>query len=159
MREQIATSTSGWRIWNIHLSATRHRPPLHTPYSVAVPARRTKHLRFNDLENPSIPRDTDYASVIESDVPIVVQHTRLDSRQPANGLLSTIAFSERTWAMGVSVWATARDKVGMGLVWRWKHASGCKTVEASTVHIDCEVSICCRDFVWLSRMMEWSESQ
>ncbi|XXR74155.1 sensory rhodopsin transducer [Sorangium sp. So ce388] len=26
-----------------------------------------------------LPRDTDYASVIESDVPIVVQHTRLDS--------------------------------------------------------------------------------
>jgi hypothetical protein len=32
--------------------------------------------------------------VIESDVPIVVQHTRLDSRQAENALLSTIAFSE-----------------------------------------------------------------
>lgn len=31
-------------------------------------------------------------SVIESDVPIVVQHSRLDSRQSANALLSTIAF-------------------------------------------------------------------
>jgi len=30
--------------------------------------------------------------VIESDVPIVVQHSRLDSRQSANALLSTIAF-------------------------------------------------------------------
>ena len=37
------------------------------------------------------PRDTDYASVIESGVPIVVQHTRLDSRQAENALLSTIA--------------------------------------------------------------------
>lgn len=35
---------------------------------------------------------TDYASVIQSDVPIVVQHTRLDSRQSENALLSTIAF-------------------------------------------------------------------
>ncbi len=62
------------------------------PYRVTVPARRTKHLRFNDLSEPqSIPRDTDYASVIESDVPIVVQHTRLDSRQAENALLSTIA--------------------------------------------------------------------
>ena len=58
-----------------------------------MPARRTLHQRFNELEEPEpIPRDTDYASVIESDVPIVVQHTRLDSRQPANALLSTIAF-------------------------------------------------------------------
>jgi hypothetical protein len=65
------------------------------PYSVTVPARRTKHLRFNDLNDPEpIPRGTDYASVIESDVPIVVQHTRLDSRQDANALLSTIAYSQ-----------------------------------------------------------------
>jgi len=65
------------------------------PYSVVVAARRTKHLRFNDLREPeSIPRDTDYASVIESDIPIVVQHTRLDSRQSANALLSTVAYAE-----------------------------------------------------------------
>lgn len=65
------------------------------PYSVVVPAKRTRHLRFNDLKDPEpIPRDTDYASVIESDVPIVVQHTRLDSRQSANALLSTIAYAE-----------------------------------------------------------------
>ncbi len=64
------------------------------PYRVTVPARRTIHLRFNDLTEPEpIPRDTDYASVIESDVPIVVQHTRLDSRQTENALLSTIAFA------------------------------------------------------------------
>ncbi|NUO73719.1 MAG: sensory rhodopsin transducer [Frateuria sp.] len=63
------------------------------PYRVTVPARRTLHLRFNDLEEPEpIPRDTDYSSVIESDVPIVVQHTRLDSRQAALALLSTIAY-------------------------------------------------------------------
>jgi len=64
------------------------------PYRVTVPARRTRHLRFNDLEDPApVPRGTDYASVIESDVPIVVQHTRLDSRQDANALLTTIAFA------------------------------------------------------------------
>jgi hypothetical protein len=64
------------------------------PYRVIVPARRTLHLRFNDLSDPEpIPRDTDYSSVIESDVPIVVQHTRLDSRQAALALLSTIAYS------------------------------------------------------------------
>jgi len=65
------------------------------PYRVTVAARRTLHLRFNDLNDPApIPRDTDYASVLESDVPIVVQHTRLDSRRAEVALLSTIAFAE-----------------------------------------------------------------
>ena len=64
------------------------------PYRLVVPARRTQHLRFNELKDPEpIPVDTDYASIIESDVPIVVQHTRLDSRQAENALLSTIAYA------------------------------------------------------------------
>jgi hypothetical protein len=70
----------------------RDRPPAG-PYHLTVPAERTRHIRFNDLSDPeTIPRDTDYSSVIEADVPIIVQHTRLDSRQPALALLSTIAF-------------------------------------------------------------------
>lgn len=65
------------------------------PYRVTVPAQRTLHLRFNDLKDPApVPRDTPYASVIEADVPVVVQHTRLDTRQPALALLSTIAHAE-----------------------------------------------------------------
>jgi hypothetical protein len=65
------------------------------PYELTVPARRTLHVRFNDLEKPEpIPRGRDYASLIDSDVPIVVQHTRLDSRQAENALLSTIAYGE-----------------------------------------------------------------
>jgi hypothetical protein len=65
------------------------------PYRVTVPARRTRHVRFNDLDDPEpVPRDTDYASLIQSDVPIVVQHTRLDSRHPNIALLSTIAFAQ-----------------------------------------------------------------
>jgi hypothetical protein len=64
------------------------------PYRLVVRARRTRHLRFNDLDDPlPIPRDTDYASVIESDVPIVVQHTRLDSRRAEIALLSTMAYA------------------------------------------------------------------
>ncbi|MFL5344557.1 MAG: sensory rhodopsin transducer [Hyalangium sp.] len=63
------------------------------PYRVTVPARRTQHVRFNDLSDPvPVPRDTDYASVISSNVPIVVQHTRLDSRQAELALISTMAF-------------------------------------------------------------------
>ena len=63
------------------------------PYKFTIAPRRTRHLRFNNFEQPeTIPRDTPYSSLIESDVPIVVQHTRLDSRQAENAPLTTIAF-------------------------------------------------------------------
>jgi hypothetical protein len=62
------------------------------PYRVQVAARRTLHLWFNDLDDPEpIPKGTDYATLVESDVPVVVQHTRIDTRQAALGLLSTMA--------------------------------------------------------------------
>jgi hypothetical protein len=81
---------------NAHVEITvffEDRDPVG-PYRVTVPARRTKHLRYNDLRDPApVPRNTPYASTIVSDVPIVCQHTRLDSRQAANALLSTIAYA------------------------------------------------------------------
>jgi hypothetical protein len=65
------------------------------PYRLTVPARRTRHVRFNDLDDPEpIPKGADYAAVIESDAPIVVQHTRLDTRWEENGLMTTLAFAE-----------------------------------------------------------------
>jgi len=65
------------------------------PYRVTVAARRTLHLRFNDLKDPApVPRDTDYSSVFESDVPVILQHTRLDSRHAEVSLLSTTAYAE-----------------------------------------------------------------
>lgn len=63
------------------------------PYHITVEAKRTKHVRFNDLKDPeSIPKGIDFASLIMSDVEIVVQHTRLDSRQAENAIMTTIAF-------------------------------------------------------------------
>ena len=62
------------------------------PYRLTVPARRTRHVRFNELDDPEpVPKGTDYASVIESDVPVIAQHTRLDSRQAENAVMTTIA--------------------------------------------------------------------
>lgn len=63
------------------------------PFTFTVPARRMQHLRFNDFfGHETIPVDIDFASVTTSGVPIVAQHTRLDSRQDALALLSTVAF-------------------------------------------------------------------
>ncbi|HJT82452.1 MAG TPA: sensory rhodopsin transducer [Chthoniobacterales bacterium] len=79
-----------------HVEITIHfsdRDPIG-PYKITVPARRTLHQRFNDLKDPApIPKGTNYASTIVSDVAIVVQHTRLDSRQSENALITTMAFA------------------------------------------------------------------
>jgi hypothetical protein len=68
------------------------RDPLAPMRSPCRPDARST----SDSTNCVIPNrsrmDTDYASVIEFDVPIVVQHTRLDSRQAENALMTTIAF-------------------------------------------------------------------
>ncbi len=64
------------------------------PYNIVVKGKRTAHIRFNELKDPEpVPLGVPYASTLESDVPVVVQHTRLDSRQSENALLSTIAFA------------------------------------------------------------------
>jgi len=49
---------------------------------------------LNDLADPEpIPPAVAYASVIESDVPVVVQYLRRDSRLAKNALVSTIAYA------------------------------------------------------------------
>ncbi len=65
------------------------------PYRITVDPYRTLHVRCNDLSDPEpIPKGVDYSVVLQSNTPVVVQHTRLDSRQSQNALISTIAFSD-----------------------------------------------------------------
>jgi hypothetical protein len=45
------------------------------PYRLILPAKRVRQVPFNCLTDPEpIPRATDYAATIDSDVPIVIQH-------------------------------------------------------------------------------------
>ena len=59
---------------------------------VVIPARRILHQNLQSIPGVTIAKGTDYCVLIESDKPIVVQHTRLDSRQAANAIMTTIAF-------------------------------------------------------------------
>lgn len=92
--ETACILNAGDRTAHVHITVFyADREPV--VYSVTVPPRRTLHQRLNDLTDPEpIPRDTAYSSVFESDVPIVVQHTRLDSRRAEVSLLSTVAYAE-----------------------------------------------------------------
>jgi hypothetical protein len=63
------------------------------PYPLEVAARRVRHLRFNDLIDPAaIPLGVAYAAVVRSDAPVVVQFTRVDTRQTALATATTMAF-------------------------------------------------------------------
>jgi|ERR1035437_9307912 hypothetical protein len=62
------------------------------PVALTIPARRILHQNLEALPGAPLSRGIDYCLLIESDQPIVVQHTRLDSRQAANALMTTIAF-------------------------------------------------------------------
>lgn len=61
---------------------------------VVIPARRTKHIRTSSLarEGMSIPVGVPYAIEVVSDIPVVVQYSRLDSTQAENALMSILAF-------------------------------------------------------------------
>ncbi len=64
-------------------------------FEVACPPQRTVHIRLDSLTNSrqqSIPAGVPFALKVASSVRIVVQHTRLDSTQPALALMTTMAF-------------------------------------------------------------------
>lgn len=64
---------------------------------VYVPAKRTKHVRTSSLKKgeQTIPRGVPYAAEVESDIPVYVQYSRLDSTQAENALMTTMAFPIR----------------------------------------------------------------
>lgn len=61
------------------------------PYRLVVAPRRVRHVRINDLIFPEAVRlDAPYGLVVRSDVPVVVQFSRQDTRQRENaGMLAT----------------------------------------------------------------------
>ena len=63
------------------------------PYRICVSARRVRVVRFNDLIDPqALPLDEDFACVITSDEPVVVQFSRQDTSQAENARLSALGF-------------------------------------------------------------------
>ena len=67
------------------------------PVDLTLPARRTRHLRLDDptaLGGVELPRGVPYAYAVESDVPVVLQHSRLYTSRGAYALFTTIAYGE-----------------------------------------------------------------
>ncbi|MDP4098310.1 sensory rhodopsin transducer [Paenibacillus sp. P96] len=59
-----------------------------------VEGRRTRHIRTSSLEKDGerIPAAVPYAITVESDVPVFVQYSRLDTTQPELALMSVMAY-------------------------------------------------------------------
>jgi hypothetical protein len=72
------------------------RDPLG-PVEIVLGAGRTRHLRLDDadaLGGVELPRGVPYAYAVESDEPVVLQHSRLDTSAGAYTLFTTIAYGE-----------------------------------------------------------------
>ncbi len=64
-------------------------------FSAVCDSDRTNHIRLDRIENDrgeKIPHEVPYAILVESDQPIVVQHSRMDVTQPEMTLMTTIAY-------------------------------------------------------------------
>lgn len=62
---------------------------------VTIGAERTFHVRLDKPEHLGgavLPRDVPYAMRVRSDVPVIVQHSRLDTTQANMTLMTTIAY-------------------------------------------------------------------
>jgi hypothetical protein len=67
------------------------------PVELVVAAQRTWHVRLSDpgsLSGVELPRGVPFAYSAESDVPIVLQHSRLDTSAGAYTLATTVAYGE-----------------------------------------------------------------
>jgi hypothetical protein len=66
------------------------------PVDLVLGARRGRHVRLDDPRaiGVELPRGVPYAYAVESDVPVVLQHSRLDTSAGGYTLFTTIAYGE-----------------------------------------------------------------
>jgi hypothetical protein len=62
-------------------------------YEVEVKPKRLRKIRFNDLIDPeAVKLERNYGCYIRSNVPVVIQFSRMSTGQNANALMGTIVF-------------------------------------------------------------------
>jgi len=70
------------------------REPL-AGFTACCKASRTNHIRMDKQTNPdgiAVPRGIAYAALVRSDIPIVVQYTRVDTTPMPFSLMTTMAY-------------------------------------------------------------------
>lgn len=92
--ESICVLNTGTTDAELHITIYfEDREPLEGMVA-EVPARRTKHIRTASLRSgeQSIPPGVPYAITVSSNIPVIVQYSRLDTTQPELALMSVMAY-------------------------------------------------------------------
>lgn len=93
--ESVCVLNVGEENANIRLSLYfEDREPMEHFFSQCG-AKRTHHIRLDKLRDRNgeqVPRGVPYAIKVESDVPVFVQHSRLDTSQEALALFTTMGY-------------------------------------------------------------------
>jgi hypothetical protein len=93
-RDQLSILNSNTTPAKISIMVYYENDPPTGPYKIELKENCVRQIRFNDLVDPlPISLDVHFAAVIESDVPIVVQFTRMDTSQSMLAGFSTMAFA------------------------------------------------------------------
>ncbi|MBD8068719.1 sensory rhodopsin transducer [Bacillus sp. PS06] len=79
---------------NLHISIYFEDQDPIERIPVVMKGKRSNHLRTSSLElnGKSIPVGVPYSIEVESDLPVIVQYSRLDSTQPELALMSTMGY-------------------------------------------------------------------
>ena len=92
-RDQLALLNTGDNLASARLHVLYAAHGEVGPFRIGIAPRRLRNVRINDLIFPETVRlDEPYGLLIESDVPIVVQFTRQDTRQRENAGMLTNAW-------------------------------------------------------------------
>lgn len=71
------------------------RDPM-TGFTVTCGAKRTNHARLDKLKDKNgktVPQGVPYAILVESNIPIVVQYSRMDTTQPEMALMTCVGYA------------------------------------------------------------------
>lgn len=92
-RDELSLLNTGDALANVRITVVYAELDAVGPFRIGVAPRRLRRLRINDLIFPEAVRlDAPYGLVIESDVPVVAQFTRQDTRAAPNAGLMTTAW-------------------------------------------------------------------
>lgn len=84
-RDELSILNTGHRIAHVRVQVAYARHAPIGPFRIGVAPRRLRRVRINDLIFPEAVRlDEAFGLQVTSDVPVVVQYVRCDTRQRAN---------------------------------------------------------------------------
>lgn len=93
--EAICVLNTGAEDAHIRITLYFEDCPPQEGFTAVCPACRTHHIRMDklkDAQGQPVPMGKPYAALVVSDVPIVVQYSRIDTTQVNETLATTIAY-------------------------------------------------------------------